>query len=105
MSGSSNAVWSVSDETIDYTQKFAQQINCPFDDGQKFKECLRSKSTDELLSETSLFVKPTPKFLQFTPVFDGDFFLKPLDELILEAPKIPTLIGVTSLESHYFGLL
>lgn len=53
MSGSSNAVWAVSDETIDYTHKFAKHIGCSVDE---LRECLLTKSTDFLLEKTEEFV-------------------------------------------------
>jgi hypothetical protein len=56
MSGSAHAEWAISSETIDYTHKFAQFIGCSAENGQVFKECLRSKTSDELLKATTKFV-------------------------------------------------
>ncbi|KAI6190598.1 Carboxylic ester hydrolase [Aphelenchoides bicaudatus] len=102
MSGSAHAMWAISPESIDYTHQFGKFIKCPVESGQLFKECLNKKTSDEMLKATTEFITPTHKFLQFTPIHDNDFFPKPLEELMLEAPKIPNLVGSTELEAHYF---
>jgi carboxylesterase 2 len=41
--------------------------------------------------------------MHVAPVFDGDFFSKPLDELRKEAPPRNVLTGITSFEGLMFG--
>jgi hypothetical protein len=44
-------------------------------------------------------------FAWYQPRMDGDFFPKSLDELVLEAPKKPLMIGFVKIESQCFGKL
>jgi hypothetical protein len=43
--------------------------------------------------------------VDLTPVFDGDFFPKPLAELRSEYVPIPTMTGITQTEGLLFSML
>uniref|UniRef100_A0A914DCX3 Carboxylesterase type B domain-containing protein n=1 Tax=Acrobeloides nanus TaxID=290746 RepID=A0A914DCX3_9BILA len=89
------------------TKELAKALNCGNEDSKKVKDCLKSKTVDEIL-EAVKETGPSRKginFSKYEPRVDGDFFPEDYLELIKNAPKKPAMIGFTEVESAIFTLI
>uniref|UniRef100_A0A914EK86 Carboxylic ester hydrolase n=1 Tax=Acrobeloides nanus TaxID=290746 RepID=A0A914EK86_9BILA len=99
-SGSNEAV-------VEVTKELAYALGCGNGDSMKIKECLKSKSIEEILEAVKV-IKPARKGIhksKFQPRVDGDFFPEDYIELIKKAPKKPSMMGFAEMESLSFTLL
>uniref|UniRef100_A0A914D3V9 Carboxylesterase type B domain-containing protein n=1 Tax=Acrobeloides nanus TaxID=290746 RepID=A0A914D3V9_9BILA len=89
------------------TKDLSEALNCDQQDSKTVKECLKTKSVDEILSAV-LKISPSRKdinFSKFQPRVDNDFFPEDYTELIKKAPQKPAMIGFTDVESALFTLI
>lgn len=119
MSGSILAPWGISDNAEWLTKELLTHLALPAVGGQEAKEFLKNVSSQDVENALKKVIKvrteaaysmrfqiPSRKELnlaRFGPRFDGDFFPKHVKELLKEAPKKPTLIGVTQEEALMMG--
>lgn len=106
MSGSVFLEWSSSSRVVASTREWATELRCDFQDSIALKQCLKTKTVEELLNAVEkIGTAPDGLLLgKFLPRLDGDFFPDDLETLVEKAPKIPSLIGVTEKEGILFTL-
>uniref|UniRef100_A0A914PUA6 Carboxylic ester hydrolase n=1 Tax=Panagrolaimus davidi TaxID=227884 RepID=A0A914PUA6_9BILA len=108
MSGSALAPWAHTNEVVETSLKLIEAAGCQ--NLSNVKECLKSKSTDEIKVATSKFAKTVLKadgvnLANFHPRIDGDFFHGfCIDEAIQNAPKRDHFIGICSQEHIIFAI-
>ncbi|KAH7709565.1 CRE-GES-1 protein [Aphelenchoides avenae] len=121
MSGSILAPWGISDNAEWLTKELLTHLALPAVGGQEAKEFLKNVSSQDVENALKKVIKvrteaaysmrfqiPSRKELnlaRFGPRFDGDFFPKHVKELLKEAPKKPTLIGVTQEEALMMAVI
>ncbi|KAI6175089.1 Carboxylic ester hydrolase [Aphelenchoides bicaudatus] len=101
MSGSVMAGWANSNRVVDESMQVAKKVGCALKTPSLVKECMKAKPVEELtdaMQETG-WRRDAINFARFQPRWDNDFFNKPVDELIRESPKKPTIQGITSQEA------
>ncbi|KAH7730880.1 CBN-GES-1 protein [Aphelenchoides avenae] len=105
-SGSVFAEWATSNRVIGETEQVANRLKCDLSESQTLKKCLKGKGVHEILDSIGKGKKRWDyNFIKFSPRLDGDFFVKDYPELIEEAPKKPTMAGITNSESLLFSML
>ncbi|KAH7698897.1 GES-1 protein, partial [Aphelenchoides avenae] len=106
MSGSILAPWGISDNAVWLTKELLTHLGLPAHGGKEAKEFLKNVSSQDV--EDALKKIPSRKQLnlsRFAPRLDGDFFTKDVKELLDEAPKKPTLIGVAEEEALMMAVI
>uniref|UniRef100_A0AC35U167 COesterase domain-containing protein n=1 Tax=Rhabditophanes sp. KR3021 TaxID=114890 RepID=A0AC35U167_9BILA len=103
MSGSALSNWAIGENVVGSTKELGSALNCT----TNLKECLRTKSIKQILDSSQLIgtALDDMSLLKFKPRFDGDFFPKPVSELIKESKKIPVYTGFTDQEGSFFTIL
>uniref|UniRef100_A0A914EC32 Carboxylesterase type B domain-containing protein n=1 Tax=Acrobeloides nanus TaxID=290746 RepID=A0A914EC32_9BILA len=107
MSGCLLAASGSNEAVVEVTKELAHALGCGHDDSMKIKECLKSKSIEEILEAVKV-IRPARKGIhksKFQPRVDGDFFPEDYLELVKKAPKKPSMMGFAEMESLYFTLL
>lgn len=104
MSGSTLAPWASGEEIIEVSKKLASELSCSTEDSKALKQCLRQKSENEIFDAVEKTGKARYGFniAKYTPRIDGDFFPKEFEDLVKEAPKKPTIIGLVEKEAAFF---
>uniref|UniRef100_A0AC35F7B4 Carboxylic ester hydrolase n=1 Tax=Panagrolaimus sp. PS1159 TaxID=55785 RepID=A0AC35F7B4_9BILA len=108
MSGSALAPWAHTDEVVETSLKLIEAAGCQ--NLSNVKECLKSKSTDEIKVATSKFAKTVLKadgvnLANFHPRIDGAFFHGfSIEEAIQKAPKRDHFFGICSQEHIIFAI-
>uniref|UniRef100_A0A914E144 Carboxylic ester hydrolase n=1 Tax=Acrobeloides nanus TaxID=290746 RepID=A0A914E144_9BILA len=105
-SGSSLTEWAFSDRVVGVTKKLAADLGCPTNSSIAIKNCLKKANLDDMHEKEDLrtITRNDFNFAWYQPRMDGDFFPKSLDELVVEAPKKPLMIGFMKIESQCFAI-
>ena len=108
MSGSASGAWASNDEVLlDTSSNLVKAAQCS--GTENVKECLKKKSTAEIIAATSsymslYFKSDTVNFGYFFPRFDNDLVkASHMESAIKKAPKKPNLMGICSQEYITFG--
>uniref|UniRef100_A0A7E4VHJ8 COesterase domain-containing protein n=1 Tax=Panagrellus redivivus TaxID=6233 RepID=A0A7E4VHJ8_PANRE len=105
-SGSAYGEWAHSNRTVKYTSDFAEFLNCSTNYPQDLKTCFKKATVDSLLDAGDHLGTPIDlEYQLFAPRPDGDFFDKPIDELLIDAEPKPSIIGLASDEFVLFALI
>jgi len=101
MSGSVLSGWANSNRVVDESMRVAKDVGCAMKTPSLVKECMKSKSSEELLNamQETGWRRDAVNFARFQPRMDGDFFDKSVDEMLVEAPKKAAIQGFTSQEA------
>ncbi|CAD5225061.1 unnamed protein product [Bursaphelenchus okinawaensis] len=102
-SGSIFAEWALSERSVVYTQKVIDLLQCNV---KNVKQCLKSKSTEDLKTASIRAHDATGDINSFdyTPRLDGDFFTTDVPDLVAKAPPKPSLMSLTEHEGLFFTL-
>jgi len=100
MSGSMLAGWATSNRVVDESMQVAKNVGCALKTPSLVKECMKSKSSEQLLSamQETGWRRDAINFARFQMRLDGDFFDKDFEEMLAESPKKSTIQGFTSQE-------
>ncbi|CAD6192418.1 unnamed protein product [Caenorhabditis auriculariae] len=104
MSGSAFAGWATGHQVANHCLALARVVGCH---GPHPKECLKTKSIDELMDAVEIIGGTTDNIdiVKFGPTLDGDFIPSHPNELVRDAPVKPTLIGLSRKEGNFFTVL
>uniref|UniRef100_A0A1I7TA10 Carboxylic ester hydrolase n=1 Tax=Caenorhabditis tropicalis TaxID=1561998 RepID=A0A1I7TA10_9PELO len=74
-------------------------------DSKSLLEWFKSQPNTKWFETNKIDREGMSGFAYFTPVFDGDFFPKPFDQLLKEAPKLDVMVTVNEYEGLGFLLM
>uniref|UniRef100_A0A914X587 Carboxylic ester hydrolase n=1 Tax=Plectus sambesii TaxID=2011161 RepID=A0A914X587_9BILA len=106
MSGATVADWAQGPRVVEDSRQLAHDLDCRQEQSDAIIDCLRSKTVEEIQDAHKKrgFSRNHPNFIKFGPRVDGDFFPKPIEELIAEAPKKPSILGACDTEGGFFSV-
>ncbi|TKR92395.1 hypothetical protein L596_007057 [Steinernema carpocapsae] len=105
MSGSVFCSFSISERIGEESARFIDVIGCK-GSPEEAKKCLKKKTLKEYAEAHAEIGPAVDRIigLRYNPRIDGDFFPSDLHTMIKDAPKIPTISGITTAEMGAFVL-
>uniref|UniRef100_A0A914Y2U3 Carboxylesterase type B domain-containing protein n=1 Tax=Panagrolaimus superbus TaxID=310955 RepID=A0A914Y2U3_9BILA len=108
-SGAALDEWASTAPVIKITKQIAQFMGCKSEDAKEIKAFLKKQKWEDIMDISSTKFDPNDKtkdnYIGFGPRLDDDFFAgKTVEQLIEEAPKKPTIMGLMTLEGGIFLL-
>lgn len=102
-SGSPYSKWSTNDKVVDMSRDLAKILNCPIKDSDALKRCMKDLDLEDIMEAASEFplARDDLAFLTYNPRLDGDFLYSDHEEMMADAPQIPTIIGFNKHEGIF----
>uniref|UniRef100_A0A7E4VAI2 Carboxylic ester hydrolase n=1 Tax=Panagrellus redivivus TaxID=6233 RepID=A0A7E4VAI2_PANRE len=103
LSGSAFVEWGNSQRVVGVSKELAKHLECPPTScSQTLKDCIKSKSTDEILQASDKFglSRNDLNFDWYHPYAQNEWFSKDYVHELKDTKPKPTLIGITSAESY-----
>ncbi|CAJ0582667.1 unnamed protein product, partial [Mesorhabditis spiculigera] len=101
-SGSPIAAFARGPFVIQATRTVLLKLGCPTQGD--IKKCLQSKTIDQFYAVTGKCLPNDVDIVEYSPLFDGDFFTEDVEAAIKSSPALPTLVGLNQVEGRLFVL-